>query len=103
MNLSLRLLVLVGIAVLVLAVIARPHSAGARSTRVNLVEQIADYRTQTWSWQRLTGSPRTPTSYSERRRADTTYRAWVRDLWRRRSVAAARRAAHPPHRAAIPE
>jgi len=98
MNLSFRVLVLAGIVILALAAIVRPDTANAGSTRVSLVEQIADFRAETWSWQRLTGAPRTPTSYSERRNARPAYRAWVRDLWRTRSVAAERRARRPPHR-----
>ena len=99
MNLSFRALLLAGIAILALATIVRPDTAGAGSARVDIVEQIADYRAETWSWERLTGAPRTPTSYSERRNTAHAYRAWVRDLWRNRSIAAERRARRPPHRA----
>lgn len=98
MNLSLRTLVLAGIAVLALAALVRPHTASARSTRVGLVEQIDSYRTETWRWQQLMSAPRTPTSYSERRLMGSAYRLWVRDLWRKRSATAERRAAQPPHR-----
>ncbi|MGI9110746.1 MAG: transglycosylase family protein [Gaiellaceae bacterium] len=92
------MLLLAGVLVLVLAALARPQLADARSTRVSLVEQIDDYRTETWRWQKLMRSPRTPTTYSERKIDSNTYRAWVRDLWRRRALAAERRAAAPPHR-----
>ncbi len=98
MNLSFRLLVLVGVLVLVLAAFARPQPADARSARVSLVEQIADYRGETWRWQRLMGKPRTPTTYSERTIASSAYRAWLRDLWRKRALLAEQRAASPPHR-----
>ncbi|HXH88793.1 MAG TPA: transglycosylase family protein [Gaiellaceae bacterium] len=98
MNLSFRVLLLAGIVILALAAIVRPDSADAGSVRLSVVEQIADYRAETWSWQRLTGAPRTPTSYSERRNTRPAYRVWVRDLWRTRSVAAERRALRPPHR-----
>jgi len=98
-NLSFRVLVLAGIAILALAAIVRPDSAAASEQRVSIVEQIADLRAETWSWQRLTGRPRTPTSYSERRIESSTYRTWVRELWRRRSLAAKRAARNPPHKA----
>ncbi len=98
LNLSVRLLLLVGILVLAFAAFARLEAADARSARVSLVEQIADYRSETWRWQRLMGKPRTPTTYSERKVASSTYRRWVRDLWRTRALVAERRAARPPHR-----
>ena len=98
MNLSLRALVLTGFALLALAAVARPHVAGAATKRVSLVEQISDFRSETWSWQRLTGSPRTPTHYGERRTDDRAYRVWIRDLWRRRALAAERRAQRVPHK-----
>ena len=92
------LLVLAGVLVLVLAALARPQLADASVSRVSLVEQIADYRSETWRWQQLMGKPRTPTSYSERKVASASYRTWVRDLWRNRALAAEQRAANPPHR-----
>ena len=98
MLVSFRALVLAGVAILVLAAVARPDSAGAGTQRVSLVEQIADYRSETWSWQRLMRVPRTPSDYSERRTDDAAYRTWIRDLWRTRALAAERRAQRPPHR-----
>jgi hypothetical protein len=98
LNLSFRLLMLVGVLVLVLAAFARPQLADARSSRVSLVGQIADYRGETWRWQRLMGKPRTATTYSERTIASSAYRAWLRDLWRKRALVAEQRAARPPHR-----
>jgi hypothetical protein len=95
---SFRALVLAGVAILVLAAVARPDSAGAGTQRISLVEQIADYRAETWNWQRLTRTPRTPTNYGERKTDDAAYRTWIRDLWRRRALAAERRAQRPPHR-----
>ena len=99
MNLSVRMLLLAGVLVLAVAALARPQLADARSARVNLVEQIADYRAETWRWQRLMGKPRTPAGYSERKVTNATYRAWVRDLWRKRALVAEHRAKQPPHRA----
>ena len=98
MLVSFRALVLAGVALLVLAAVTRPDSADAGTQRVSLVEQIADYRSETWSWQRLTRTPRTPTDYGERKTDDAAYRTWIRDLWRRRALAAERRAQRPPHR-----
>ena len=98
LNLSVRLLLLAGVLVFALAALARPQLADASVSRVSLVEQIADYRTETWRWQKLMGKPTTPTNYSERKVASTTYRAWVRDLWRKRALVAEQRAEKPPHR-----
>ena len=98
MNLSFRALVLTGFVLLALAALVRPHRADAATQRVSLMEQIGDYRAETWSWQRLIGSPRTPTKYGERHTGDVAYRTWIRDLWRRRALAAERRAQRVPHR-----
>ncbi|MBA2332327.1 MAG: transglycosylase family protein [Actinobacteria bacterium] len=92
------MLLLTGALVLALAALVRPQLAEARSARVSLVEQIADFRSETWRWQKLMGKPRTPTNYSERRVASSSYRTWVRDLWRKRALVAEQRAAAPPHR-----
>ena len=96
-NLSMRLLLLAG----VLALAALTHTrddADAATNRTALLAQIDDFRAETWRLQRLMGKPRTPTSYSERTIRSERYRAWVRDLWRKRALAATRRAARPPHR-----
>jgi len=98
LKLSVRSLLLAGVLVLILAVIARPQLADARSSRTSLAAQIADYRSETWRWQRLMGTPRTPTSYSERSIASSAYQAWQRNLWRKRALVAEHRAARPPHR-----
>ncbi len=97
-NLSVRLLVL-GVLVLALAALARPHHAGAGSSRIDLVDQIDNYRSETWHWQRLMGKPRTPTRFTERKTESRKYKEWTRDLWRNRALAAERRAKRPPHRA----
>ena len=98
MQLSVRSLLLFCVLALVLAAVARPPLADARSTRVSMLEQIADYRSETWRWQRLMGKPRTPTNYGERRTVGRAYRVWLRDLWRKRALVAERHAAKPPHR-----
>ena len=96
-NLSARLLVLVGAVVLTAAALLSPRSADARTKHIAVVAQIDTYRTATWRWQRLMGRPRTPSAYSEREARSAAYREWLRDLWRRRALAAKRRAARPPH------
>ncbi len=97
-NLSLRLLVLVGVLVLAAAALVNPRLADARSNRADVVAKIDDFRIETWRWQSLMGKPRTPTAYSERRARSAAYRAWLLDLWRKRAALAERRAANPPHR-----
>ena len=99
-NLSLRLLVLVGALLLAAAALVGPRPADASSSRVAVLNQIADYRGDTWHWQRLMGTRRSPTTYGERKATSSAYRIWLRDLWRRRALAAERRATNPPHRSA---
>lgn len=96
-NLSVRLLVL-GVLVLAVAALARPHHAGAEPSRIDLVDQIDTYRAQTWRWERLMGKPRTPSHFTERSTESQLYREWMRDLWRKRALTARRRAENPPHR-----
>jgi hypothetical protein len=98
-NPSLRLLVLAGALILAAAALVHPRQADASSSSVAVLAQIDGYRSETWRWQRLMGTRRTPTDYGERR-ASAAYRAWIRDLWRRRALVAERRAARVPNRSA---
>jgi len=77
---------------------AEPHAATSNVARLAQLDAIAAYRTQTWRWQKLMSKPRTPTLYTERRIRDRDYLIWVRDLWKRRAIRAARVAQNPPHR-----
>jgi Transglycosylase-like domain len=96
-NLSLRFLLLAGVLALALAALTHSDEADARTQRATLLAQIDDLRAETWRLQRLMGKPRTETNYAERTAKSDAYRRWVRDLWRKRALAAARRAARPPH------
>ncbi len=64
-----------------------------------LLTGIERRRDETWRWERMMHSRRTPFRDSARRAATLDYRRWVLDLWRRRARAARRRAQHPPHKA----
>jgi Transglycosylase-like domain len=97
-NLSLRFLLLAGVLALVLAALTHSDEADARTQRATLLAQIDDLRAETWRLQRLMGKPRTATNYAERTAKSDAYRRWVRDLWQKRALAAARRASTPPHR-----
>jgi hypothetical protein len=97
-NLSVRLLVLVGALVLAATALIDPRSADASSSRIEVLTQIDQARSETWRWQRLMGQPRTPTTYGERDAKSRAYRAWLRALWRKRAAVAERRATNPPHR-----
>jgi hypothetical protein len=83
---------------LVVAALAAPRPADAAPTRAQTISQVDDFRRQTWQLQRLMGKKRTPTLFEERRTPDAGYRAWIRDLWKRRAAAALRQAQNPPHR-----
>jgi hypothetical protein len=98
-HLFVRLFVVAGVLSLAVAAFARPHSASASSTRVAKLEQIQEFRIETWRWQSLMRKPRTPATFSERRSKDEAYLKWVHDLWEQRAARAARQAANPPHRA----
>ncbi len=93
-----RFLLLAGVLTLAIAALTTADSADARTQRAALLAQIDDLRTDTWRLQRLMGKPRTPTTYAERTTRSDAYRRWLRNLWRKRVLAAERRAAHPPHR-----
>jgi Transglycosylase-like domain len=95
-----RLLVLAGAACLCLSAFPEPNAATASSMRVAQLEEIDEFRIETWRWQSLMRRPKTPTSFRERRVDSPAYLEWVRNLWRTRARTAARQAEHPPHRGA---
>jgi hypothetical protein len=77
---------------------ARP--ATATSTWAAELRAIDRFRAETWRWQALMKTPRTPTLFTERRTRHTAYLNWVRRLWHGRAVRAERQARNPPHRRA---
>ena len=95
-NASLRLLVVAGVLVMVVAALTSADNARASEQSVALLEQIDDLREETWRWQGLMRVRLTPTSYSERT-AGEAYRVWVRDLWQTRAERAEAAAQDPPH------
>ena len=99
-TLSVRLFVLLGALSLGAGVFPQPNAASASSMRVAQLEQIDEFRVETWRWQSLMHKQRTPTSYRERRINDEKHLERIRDLWRARARTAAYQAAHPPHRGA---
>jgi hypothetical protein len=60
------------------------------------VKSIHRYRKQTWAWQRLMRTPLTPKTNRNLLSSDPEYRRWVLELWRKRAVAARRKAHSPP-------
>ena len=98
-SLSVRLFVLLGALSLGVGAFPEPNAATASSTRVAQMEEIDEFRIETWRWQSLMHKPRTPTSYRERR-SDERYLESIRDLWRARARTAEYQATHPPHRGA---
>jgi hypothetical protein len=77
------------------AVLALPQDAGARSAKRTL-SAIESHRATTWRWQRLTGTPLTPTTHSERGGRSIRYLDWLEELWARRARAAQRKAGRLP-------
>jgi hypothetical protein len=76
--------------------LGRPRTASATPTRIDLRDEIAAARGETWRWQRVIGAPRTP-SRGVSRVASVSYQRWVLRLWTRRARAFRHRARHPPH------
>ena len=97
-NASLRLLVLAGVLMLVVAALTGATDSRAAGQQLSVLEAIDDYRQETWRWQRLMQVRRTPTSYSERSRENAAYRRWVLGLWRERAARAERLARRPPNK-----
>ena len=65
----------------------------------SIVEDIHHYRTHTWRYQTLMGTPHTPYAGDAETDPSLTYKLWVRDLWRLRALRAKERFANgPPHR-----
>ena len=60
------------------------------------VRSITRYRKQTWAWQKLMRMPLTPTGNGNVLASDVVYRQWVLELWRKRALAARRKAHNPP-------
>jgi hypothetical protein len=77
----------------------RPRPAAARTARihrVDLTDEIAGARGETWRWQRLMGVPTTP-ARPVSHLASGSYQRWVLRLWQRRAAQLWRRATRPPH------
>jgi hypothetical protein len=96
--------VLLRLVIAALAAVGSPHSGvlGAERTIAvadgYLVAQIRHYRGEAHRWQRLMGRPVSPSAGGELH-PNHAYRRWVRDLWRRRALAARHQAQRPPHKA----
>ena len=65
-----------------------------------LLAQIERKRDETWRWQSLMRTRRTPSSNSAHRSIDADYRRWVLRLWSMRALTARTQAASPPRKAA---
>jgi hypothetical protein len=107
MRQPMRLLLLACVLALAVAALEAPRESAAGGRRVQaaampldyLLGDIAQYRRETWRWQRLMGQRRTRAT-NVRRVRSAQYRRWVRNLWRKRAVRHRRKAHRPPHRAA---
>ena len=53
-----------------------------------ILEDIAQFRANTWHYQTLMGAARTPAAAGVARDPSTRYKLWVRDLWRSRATRA---------------
>jgi len=68
----------------------------AAAQTASQLRSIARYRKQTWAWQKLMRRPLTPTGNRNLLATDVVYRQWVLELWRKRALAARRKAHNPP-------
>ena len=107
MRKPIRSLLLACVLALALVALEAPRESAAGERRIQaatmpadyLLGDIAEYRRETWRWQRLMGL-RTTRATKVRHVRNPQYRRWVRNLWRKRAVKHRRRAHRPPHRAA---
>jgi hypothetical protein len=105
MRQPIRLLLLACVLALPAAALPAPQNTAAAERRVqaaampadHLIDDIAQYRRETWRWQVLMGLRRTPAARSASRHSDPEYRRWVFKLWRHRALTHRRRAHRPPH------
>jgi transglycosylase-like protein len=75
------------------------HAASAEGETA-VVKRIQKYREETWRWQRLMRSPRTPTARLAERSASASFRRWALAHWRREAARTRRAALNPPRLAA---
>jgi hypothetical protein len=107
MRQPIRLLLLACVLALAVVALEAPGKSAAGEQRVQtaampmdyLLADIAQYRRETWRWQRLMGLRRSRATKVHVHRSPH-YRRWVRNLWRKRAVAHRRKAHRPPHRSA---
>lgn len=107
MRQPIRLLLLACALALAVAALEAPRESAAGERRVQapampldyLLADIAEYRRETWRWQRLMGMRRSHAT-AVRHVRNPQYRRWVRNLWRTRAVRHRRKAKRPPHVAA---
>jgi hypothetical protein len=79
----------------------RPAAASSKiGTRVDLRDEIADARAESWRWRRIMGL-RPHATRPVRMTTGAHYQRWVLRLWQRRARAARVRAQHPPHHRAF--
>jgi hypothetical protein len=101
------LLLLACVLALGAAALEAPRESAAGERRVQaaamptdyLLDDIAQYRRETWRWQALMGVRKTRAKRVHHVRSPH-YRRWVRNLWRQRAAKHRRRAHNPPHVAA---
>jgi hypothetical protein len=104
MRQPIRLLLLACLLTLAVVALQAPGKSAAGERRVQtaamptdfLLADIAQYRRETWRWQRLMGVRRSRAT-AVRVHRSPHYRRWVRNLWRRRAVLHRRKAHRPPH------
>jgi hypothetical protein len=104
MRQPIRLLLLACVLALAAAALEAPRDSAAGEHRTQtaampmdyLLGDIAQYRRETWRWQRLMGIRRSRATVVRAHRSPH-YRRWVRNLWRKRAVTHRRRAHRPPH------
>jgi hypothetical protein len=76
----------------------RPTPALGGAAMIRLLHRIETHRDETWRWQRVMHTHRTPFRDSARRIRSLAYRRWVVSLWRPRAEQARQRALNPPHK-----
>jgi hypothetical protein len=76
---------------------AQETTAQQQARALEVLQDLREYRRETWRWQRLMGVQKTPARHTAAA-SDLEYRLWLRNVWRRRATLVRRRALNPPHK-----
>jgi Transglycosylase-like domain len=86
----------IGVLACALSLLAGDVAASPADRGDPLLQQIREYRAETWRWQRLMGVPLTPSHRRAERSPSSSFREWALAHWQSEAATARRRAKSPP-------